>query len=439
MRAEVEAALDAGRRFELTYRIITATGTERWVLEHGVAILSTDGKPCFLEGIITDITARKWAELALADKEQTLSAILDQSFQFIGLLDPSGRMLRANQTSLDAVGVSRESVQGRFFWETPWWTHSSDEQRRLREAITRAAQGEFVRYETTHPAADGQLMIVDFSLKPVRDAGGRIIALIPEGRDITDRKNAERALRESEDKFSKAFRSSPDAIAIVELETGRILEVNEGVERFFGYRREDVVGRTSLELNLWVDPADREKMVAAVKRDGQYVRDLQLRGKLHGRTEFVCLFSAERIDLGGRLCIVVVVRDITERIQAEASLRESEEKFAKAFRASPDAISISEAATGRIMDVNEGFEKLSGYSRNEIIGRTSQELGLWTDPADRQRMIDGLRLHGSVREMQVTARQRDGAIRTFLTSVESVGNYRTVLSGGDEPGHQRSV
>jgi PAS domain S-box-containing protein len=433
VRDEVAAALRAGRRFELTYRIVTARGAQRWVLEHGVAVPAVDGMAACLEGIVTDITARKCAEEALAEKESMLAAILDNSFQYTGLLDPDGRLLRANQTSLDAVEINREEVQGRFFWDTPWWNHSATEQQKLRDAIARSAQGKFVRFETTHAGRDGRMQVIDFSLKAVRNAAGKVIALVAEGRDITESKEAERALRESEDRFSKAFRASPDAVSIVELSTGRILEINQAVERIFGFKESDVVGRTSIELNLWADPLDRQRMVEAIARDG-YVRDLQITGLARNGKPFICLFSAEKADIGGRACIVTVVRDITEQVRVERALKESEEKFSKAFQVSPDAISISDLATGQILDVNDAFERLSGYPREKLIGLTSKELNLWSDANDRQRLLDELRANGRVREMQVSARPYNNVARTFLMSAEPIkigGRPCLVILGRD--------
>ena len=93
-------------------------------------------------------------------------------------------------------GVSAASVRNMLFWETPWWSHSAELQWQLRDAVKRAAQGEFIRMEVTHFAANGELRWVDFSLKPVTDETGKVIFLIPEGRDVTERKRAEEALKD---------------------------------------------------------------------------------------------------------------------------------------------------------------------------------------------------------------------------------------------------
>src|SRR6185436_14958063 len=140
----------------------------------------------------------------LVATERRFRAIFDQTFQFIGLLDVEGTLLEANQTALDFAGVRPEDVIGKPFWETPWWTHSPDLQERLRQAIRAAANGEVVRYEVTHRGQDDRLYHIDFSLKPVHDASGKVILLIPEGRDITNRVVAEEATRKLEQQLLQA-------------------------------------------------------------------------------------------------------------------------------------------------------------------------------------------------------------------------------------------
>jgi PAS domain S-box-containing protein len=131
----------------------------------------------------------------LQQSEQKFRAIFDGTFQFIGLLDPAGLIIEANRAALDAIGVKLTDVVGQPFWATPWWTHSPRLQGQLRQAIDRAATGELVRFEAEHILADGASVFVDFSMNPVLDEAGNVIMLIPEGRDISDRKRHEEILQ----------------------------------------------------------------------------------------------------------------------------------------------------------------------------------------------------------------------------------------------------
>ena len=144
-----------------------------------------------------DISLRKRAEQALMKSENRLSAIINHHFQLTGLLSPSGRLLMANQTALNMVGMKEEDVVGKYFWDTPWWSHSPRLQKNLQESIQRAAQGEFVRFQATHPDIHGNHRLIDFSLNPVTDHNGNLIHIIPEGRDITEIKRTESALLEA--------------------------------------------------------------------------------------------------------------------------------------------------------------------------------------------------------------------------------------------------
>ncbi|MBU1424731.1 MAG: AAA family ATPase [Gammaproteobacteria bacterium] len=131
---------------------------------------------------------------ALRESEQRFRIIFDQTIQFIGVLTIDGILLQVNQAALQFAGVSEDAVLGKPFWETPWWTHSVELQEKLRAAVKEAASGRLVRFEATHTAPNGELHYIDFSLKPVTDTEGRVIQLIPEGRDITERKQAEKEI-----------------------------------------------------------------------------------------------------------------------------------------------------------------------------------------------------------------------------------------------------
>ncbi|MFC1670999.1 PAS domain S-box protein [Spirochaetota bacterium] len=152
---------------------------------------NSEGDPLSFANIITDITQRKRSDAALRESEERFRAVFDHTFQFMGLLTTDGILMKANKTSLDFAGIDESEVIGKPFWETVWWSHSGKLQETLRDAIKSASSGEFVRFEAFHPAPDGTIINADFSLKPVKDEKGNTILLIPEGRDITERKQVE--------------------------------------------------------------------------------------------------------------------------------------------------------------------------------------------------------------------------------------------------------
>jgi PAS domain S-box-containing protein len=166
-------------------------GSYYWVATTIIPFLNLGGRPFKYLSIRFDITDRKQFEESLRQSERKFRAIFDHTFQFIGLLDTSGILLEANRTALEAIGATPADVIGQLFWQTPWWTHSPDLQRQLQEAILQGATGELVRFEAKHFLADGSYVIVDFSLSPIFDETGKVMMLIPEGRDITARKRLE--------------------------------------------------------------------------------------------------------------------------------------------------------------------------------------------------------------------------------------------------------
>lgn len=151
-----------------------------------------------------DITQETELAQAREAAERKVRAIYDSAFQFIGLMEPDGTLVDANQTALAFINQPLSAVVGRKFWDCPWWTHSAEAVAICKEAVSRAAAGEMVRKQTTHVAADGQLAEMDFSLKPMRDDAGRITHLIPEGRDITALHVAQAKLREAHERLRAA-------------------------------------------------------------------------------------------------------------------------------------------------------------------------------------------------------------------------------------------
>jgi PAS domain S-box-containing protein len=178
-------------------------------------IIDATGRIMGFSTIARDITKQKQAEEELRRSEALLRITFDETFQLMGLLRPDGTLVKMNQAAADFIrgkepgeihkpvslkmlglllppGEGREAGElGKPFWETPWWTHSPEQQALLREAVEAAARGEFVRFEVTHQTPEGKLEWFDFSIKPVKDERGNIVLLVPEGRNITERKQAE--------------------------------------------------------------------------------------------------------------------------------------------------------------------------------------------------------------------------------------------------------
>jgi PAS domain S-box-containing protein len=274
------------------------------------------------------------------------------------------------------------------------------------------------------------------TLVPIRNRAGRVHRLLGLSHDITEQRHAEdalvltqKSLSESQEKFKKAFAASPHPISITDLLHGRLIEVNDAVERVFGYSREEAIGKTTVELGMWSDPTQRKQMLALLREHGSF-RDFEMAGAdRHGRP-LALVLSGEVVTIGDEQCVVTYVHDVTERETAKRALVASEELFAKAFRASPDAYIIVEVKTGTFLEVNEGFERLFQRTRAEVLGHTSLELDLWADALERERSRSLLFERGSLRDFPIVARRKDQSLRQCLMSAEhlELASGRSVIA-----------
>jgi two-component system sensor kinase FixL len=162
-------------------------------------------------------------QAAVARSEACFRAVFDQRLHLAGILSVEGRVLEANQKSLDFAGLQREQVIGHCYWDTPWWSHSPETQKRMHDAIRSAAAGETVRFETTCPRSDGQVATLDFSVRPIKDKDGKIIFLVTESDDITERRHAEEEARQHRARVAHVARLS----TLGEMAAGIAHEINQ--------------------------------------------------------------------------------------------------------------------------------------------------------------------------------------------------------------------
>jgi len=378
--------------------------------------ISVNGAVCAGQKLIfcvcRDITERKQAEEALAASESEKKCILNAISDIVLFQDSSLTIKWANEAAARSVGKSLQDLVGKHCYQL-WHGQNKpcDDCPLIRALETKSS------VSGTMTTPDGRSWGV--SGEPVYDSDGKMIGAIEIARDITERKKAEEALRESEEKFSRAFRSSPDSIAITTLKDGRFIEISDSFTQVTGYNREEVIGRSATELNTWIKSGDRERMVRMLLKQGR-IRNVEFNNRSKSGKIQTMLMSAEVIDMGGEPCVISVAADITKRKQAEEALRESEEKFSKAFRSSPDRITITTLDDGRFVEVNDSYFRFTGYTREEVIGHTTRELCSWPNPQDRDRIVKKLKEQGRVTNEEVRLRIKSGKIRTSLVSAELI-------------------
>ncbi|POF86626.1 bifunctional diguanylate cyclase/phosphodiesterase [Pseudomonas putida] len=227
--------------------------------------------------------------------------------------------------------------------------------------------------------------------------------------DISETKRTEHALRLSEQKFASVFQQCPDILLIARHSDGCLLEVNEAFEEQIGLGPNQVIGRTATELGLWGVSGSGPSVLERLHLGG--IRNLEMSFRRSNGELFTGLTSAETFDLDGTRALVVAVRDISQLKETQQRLQISEEKFAKAFHASPDGLLLSRQSDGLLLEVNEGFCRLTGYNLDPRIDQTSLDLGIWVDLNERKLLLSKLKKDGFVRDFSCHIRRSDGQIR----------------------------
>lgn len=220
-------------------------------------------------------------------------------------------------------------------------------------------------------------------------------------------------------RLQAVFELSPTILTVTGLADGRIVQVNDAFLLATGYSREEVIGRSVPEIAVWVDPAQRDAGLVAL-RQGRSIRNVEARFRTKFGRELVAIANADVIDIDGRACILTALIDITDRVRAESALRDSERRFAQLFHANPLPMTIVSLRTHRHLDVNEAAVRHSGYTREEMLGRTKPELGFWVAPDQRDGLLHQLLARGQVRDLEVTFRTKSGDERQLLTNSEVI-------------------
>ena len=219
-------------------------------------------------------------------------------------------------------------------------------------------------------------------------------------------------LRQSNERYVRMIQSSPDAITLRTLPERRYLEVNEGFCRMTGYTAEEVIGKTSAELNVWADPDQRGATLQRVLREGEvHEEEFRFRTK-SGEIRFGQL-AAVRVAVGNQQCMLSVSRDITEKRRAEEELRRSEGNFRSLVHDAPFGI-LQVTLEGCILQANPALVNMLGYESEEEVCKLNIERDVYHDPKQRQRLIEEHSQKKDFHSLEVQWRRKDGKIITTL-------------------------
>ncbi|NLW92653.1 MAG: PAS domain S-box protein [Syntrophomonadaceae bacterium] len=266
----------------------------------------------------TDVTGQHMMEQTLQENKASLRSILHNANGIIYTLSPDGRFLFISRGWTDALGQEISEVRGQSFERL---IHPDDIpvcRDFLNVAMTTGKTHKPVEYRVKH--IDGSWRWHSSSGSAVTDKAGNPEYYVGLAVDITEQKSAVAAHRLSEERFSKAFNASPATMSISVMEDSRYIDVNDSFCRVSGYKREEILGKPSLELGFWVDTNQRQQVVNSLLNK-QPVRDMEIVFRRKSGEKRQGSYSAEMLDIDGQKCLLSIVTDITERKQTEAEIR----------------------------------------------------------------------------------------------------------------------
>ncbi len=342
--------------FNREKRVITKNKEIIWENVTVTLLRDKKGKPLGFLAMIEDITKRKKAEEELANEATRRRILIDQSRDGIVVLDQNGNVYEANQRFAEMLGYTPKEVRRLKVYD---WEFLYPHERILEMIRTVDEKGD--HFETQHRRKDGTTYDVEISTNGATIAGQKLIFCVC--RDITARKRMEKSIKESEEKFSKAFMNSPQAVVITSLDDGLILEANDTFVKLSGYARKELIGKRAVELHLWNSPEERENIVKALNEKG-IVKNLERRFIDRNGKFNTWLFSADKVTIDNKPCMLSVTVDITEQKKIEEQLR-----FSDIILKSINEGIFAMDSEFRITSWNEMCEQMFGIKASQAIGK----------------------------------------------------------------------
>jgi len=295
----------------------------RTIMDYRLTPLTVEGSIEGVVGVARHITDRKERERELHKIERRYQAVFNDPQLLTGLLATDGTVLDINQTAMEYVDASCEDVQGLPFWETPWFDHSTDVQQSVREWLDRAASGEYVPFEVDLVRPDGDPYTVEGVFRPVTNDAGDVVSLLVSERDITERKERQRELKQ----YEAYLQESTDIITVLD-EQGIIKYESPSVSRILGYEPGELTGENGFD---YIHPDDVDGLAESFRDlvsdpDGTVTVECRFQ-TAGGEWRWLEVHGTNQLDhdaIGG---IVTNNRDITERKQREQQLKEQNERL----------------------------------------------------------------------------------------------------------------
>ena len=355
--AEMRSAIEAGEPVTAELRNYRKDGTEFWNRVSIAPVRTPDGAITNYVGFQQDVTATKSSERRLQQKERRYQAIFNDPNILVGLIDTDGTVLDINQTAMEYVAATHEEVTGRPFWETPWFDHSESVQQSVREWIDRAADGEYVDFEADLERPNGDPYTVEGVFRPVTNDEGEVVSLLISDRDITERKQRERELRQ----YESYLEESSDIITVLD-EAGTITYQSPAVERILGYETDALVGQHGFD---YIHPDDEDEVREAftdlvAEPEGTVTVEGRFR-TADGEWRWIEIRGTNRLGYDAIEGVVTNNRDITGRIEREQELEETNVLLSTLIETLPVGV-LAEDGSRTVLMVNERLLELFDMS-----------------------------------------------------------------------------
>lgn len=371
-----------------------------------------------LSGLITGIGVLKMVKRSLAEAEERTArfrGLLGMAADWYWEMDREFRFTHVAEERVGGSGLDLQCRLGKTPWEVEGMGLTDDELDAHRADLEshRPFQGMVARRTGT----DGQPRWVSISGEPRFDAQGNFRGYWGVGRDVTHEVAAEQTVHATETRYRELFRRSPSPLVLHRW--GRVVDANPAAMAMFGYaQRSSMIGQ---DLFSHYEPGDDETArQQAARLEGlapgamQPMAEYRLR-TLSRRRRLVQATSV-RVETASGPATLTFFTDQTEQSRAQEALRRSEGLLSHLVATSPDVITLTEAESGRFAMVNQAFETLSGWRREEVLGRSFREIGHWRDPGQRAAMVETLKRDGVVRSQPLTFYRKDGSAIPMMLS-----------------------
>lgn len=360
------AVFKTGKPKEIIKEMTGFDGKKYWFQAVKVPHFDENGNVIGLIGIARDITESKQAEEELRIREQKLRALLNATTESAILVEVDGVILDINKIAAQRLGKSSEELIGMKISDYLPAEIAESRKAHGEEVIS---SGKPLRFQDER---EGRCY--DNNIYPVFDDKGKVNAIAVFSQDITERRQAEAALRESEEKFRSLAEQSPNMIFINK--KGKVVYANKKCEEVMGYKKEELCSE-DFDFHTLIAPESLsligDNFTRHIRGEEVQPYDYCLINKNGERIE--AINASKLIQYEGQTAILGVVTDITERKRAEQALRESEERLKILFESAPDAIYLVNSE-GRFVDGNRAAEKLTGFTREDVIGKNLVDIDL---------------------------------------------------------------